>query len=79
MPMKLPLKVFCVAPPLMSTPSPLLPEIRLPCGGRTKTSLVGSLPPVASPPIRLPAEPAVTRMPLPALPRSSVPVTSVPM
>ena len=53
-PMKLPLSWFCVALPVMSTPLALLPEIRLPCGGRTKTSLVGSLPPVASPPIRLP-------------------------
>ena len=63
-PMKLPLSWFCVDLPLMSTPLALLPEIRLPCGGRTNTPAVGSLPPVASPPIRLRAEPSVTRMPL---------------
>ena len=63
--MKLPLSWFCVDLLLMSTPLASLPEIRLPCGGRTNTPLVGSLPPVASPPIRFRAEPPVTRMPLP--------------
>ena len=77
--MKLPLKLVAVAPSVISTPLASFPEIRLPCGGRTKTLFVGSLPPVASPPIKFPAEPAVTRMPLPALPRATVPVTSVPM
>ena len=36
-PMKLPLSWLLVAPLVMSTPLPSLPEIRFPCGGRTKT------------------------------------------
>ncbi len=79
MPTKLPLSVFPVAPPVMSTPLPRLPEIRLPWGGRTKTPAVGSLPPATWPPIMFPAAPFVTRMPFFALPRLSVPLASVPM
>ena len=41
-----------MAPSVMSTPLPRLPEIRLPWGGRTITAAVGSLPPVAWPPIK---------------------------
>ena len=78
-PMKLPLSWFAVARLLMRTPLASLPEIRLPCGGRTKTFAVGSLPPVASPPIRFRAEPFWIRMPFSALPKSSEPTTSVPM
>ena len=75
-PMKLPLSWLSVDSSLMSTPLPLFPEMRLPCGGCTKTARscpVGLLPPVASPPIRLLVDPAVIRMPLAALPRSIVP------
>ena len=68
-PTKLPLKSVWVAPLVMSTPLPRLPEIRLPWGGRTNTPAVGSLPPVAWPPIRFRAAPFVTRMPFFALPR----------
>jgi hypothetical protein len=55
-----------VAPgPLIETPSVALPEITLPCAGVT-------------PPMVLPAELSM-KMPLRPLPRSSIPVASVPM
>ena len=58
-----------MAPLVMSTPLPRLAEIRLPWGGRTITPAVGSLPPVAWPPIMFATASFVTRIPFFAFPR----------
>ena len=70
--MKLPLSWLSVALPLMSTPLALLPEIRLPCGGRTNTPF-GRDRCRRSPRRRsgCRVDAVVTRMPFSALPRST--------
>ena len=78
-PTKLPEIVVAVAAPVTSTPLPSLPEIRLPWGGLTNTPAVGSLPPVACPPISVPLARFVTRMPLPRFDTAAVPAGLVPM
>ena len=90
-PTKLPLSVLLCEPELISTPFAPLPDIRLPCGGTTKTGVVVPLLPVGSliapvagsvkamPPIWLPLAPPVNKRPLPPLAMAVVPVGSVPI
>src|SRR5258708_1339675 len=75
---KLAVCVFCWVYWGRRAPCVLVGEIGSLWGGQKNALFVGSFPPVAPPPIRFLAELLVTRMPLPALPRSIVPLTSVP-